>query len=201
MQLHLIPLVPRSAPGLAGSAVAIGTIASIAPGAAVPTARLKLGFIRAAPEVWRVVSRRNPAVLVVAGTGAEGAAVAEIALNDPQRPSLFAIRGSRLLGAGGYNSFEYMPRFHTPGEVMDAVDDYHIPLVLFRMDGNQSEWEHVRQVADAVERFPDRWELIYRTDKGGVPLTLYRVLGNDGYDADLRRLSDLSAPRTLVTPR
>ena len=201
MQLHLTPLVPRSAPALAGSVVAIGTIASIAPGATVPTRKLELGFMRAAPEVWRVVSRRNPVVLVVAGTGAEGAAVAEIALNDPQRPSLFAIRGSRLLGGGGYNSFEYTPRFHTPAEVMVAVDDYHIPLVLFRMDGNQSEWEHVRQVADAVERFPDRWEPIYRIDQGGVPVVLYRVLGNDGYDADVRRLSDLSAPRTLVTPQ
>ena len=175
MQLHLTPLVPRSAPALAGSVVAIGIIASIAPGAAVPTAKLELGFIHAAPEAWRMASRRNPVVLVVAGTGAEGAAVAEIALNDPQRPSLFAIRGSRLLGAGGYNSFEYMPRFHTAEEVMAAVDDYRIPLVLFRMDGNQSEWEHVRQVADAVKRFPDRWESVYRIDQDGVPVVLYRV--------------------------
>jgi hypothetical protein len=167
----------------------------------VPTVKLELGYINATPEVWRAVSQRNPVVLVVAGTGAEGAAVAEIASNDPKRPSMFAVRGSRLLGAGGYNSFEYVPRFHTPAEVMATIDDYHIPLVLFRMDGDRSEWEHVRQVADAVNRYPDQWEQICRIDEGGVPVMLYRVRGNDAYDADLKRVSDLSAPRTLAALR
>lgn len=45
---------------------------------------------------------------------------------DRSGPSLFAVRGSRLLGGGGYNNRDYLPRFATPAEVALEIDRYAI---------------------------------------------------------------------------
>ena len=60
----------------------------------------------------------------------EGSAVARLALHDPNRPSMFAIRGSRLLGGGGYNNQDYLPLYDNEAEVSKAIDRYAIPFVL-----------------------------------------------------------------------
>jgi hypothetical protein len=119
-------------------------------------------------------------------------------MNDPKRPSLFAIRGSRLLGGGGYNNGDYLPKYHNTAEVMAAIDEYHVPLVLFRSDGSMREWEHVRQTEEAIRQYPDRWQLIDRIEYAGQPaVLLYRVGGNSDLHADLPRLAALSAPHAL----
>jgi hypothetical protein len=159
--------------------------------------KAQLGFIAAAPQVWAALPPRDPAVLVVAGAVAEGAAIAELALHDPHRPSLFVVRGSRLLGGGGYNNADYLPRYQTTAQVMAAIDAYRIPLVLFRSDGRPDEWAHVRQVAAAAAADPARWQVIWRGDTDGHPVVLYRIAGNADQGADTQRLTALSAPRAL----
>ena len=85
------------------------------------TSGYELGFTKAAAQVWQQVDPHNPVALVVAGQIGEESAVAELAMHDPHCPSLFAIRGSRLLGGGGYNNSDYQPRFDTVAEVMAAI--------------------------------------------------------------------------------
>ena len=188
----------RAAPLLIGGVVMAVLAIFIVPGAARIPHKARLGLVEAAREAWTTVNADNPAVLVVAGAGAEGAAVAELAMNDPKRPSLFAIRGSRLLGGGGYNNGDYLPKYHNTAEVMAAIDEYHVPLVLFRSDGSMREWEHVRQTEEAIRQYPDRWQLIDRIEYAGQPaVLLYRVGGNSDLHADLPRLAALSAPHAL----
>jgi hypothetical protein len=166
-----------------------------------PAPKVQYGVIEAARQVWAHRVAHNPSVLIATDGGAEGAAVAELAMNDPARPSLFAVRGSRLLGGGGYNEQEYVPLFQTAGEVMAAIDDYAIPLVLVRGTPGRNRWRHVDQVEQAREMQPDRWELIYEDSGGGVRVRLYRIHGNDGMVADFGRLRRLSAPRALASLR
>jgi hypothetical protein len=189
----------RAAPSLIGGAVMAVLAAFVIPGATDIPHKLRLGLVEAAREAWTNVKADNPAVLVVAGSDAEAAAVAELAMDDPNRPSLFAIRGSRLLGGGGYNSGDYLPKYHDAAEVMAAIDEYRVPLVLFRSDVSAREWEHVQQTAEAIRRYPDRWQLIGRVELAGqAPVLLYRVGGNSDLHADLARLAALSAPHSLA---
>lgn len=158
----------------------------------------QLGLIAAAKESWANLPVRNPAILIACDQDWEAAAVAELALNDPHRPSMFAIRGSRLLGGGGYNNSQYLPRFKTVEEVMAEIDAYRIPLVLLCTGAHAARWEHVNQVAGAAAHYPDRWQRIWQAGNGdGHLVTLYRIVGNETKDADLRRLVELSAPRAL----
>ena len=69
------------------------------------------GFAAAAQQIWRIGPLENPVVLVAADANAEFAVIAGLAMQDKSRPSIFAVRGSRLLGGGGYNNSDYQPRF------------------------------------------------------------------------------------------
>jgi len=173
-------------------------VLSLVPAAIAVPEKLRIGFMDAAPEVWRALPAGNRAVLIAADGQGEAAAIAALAMRDPARPSLFAVRGSRLLGAGGYNNQDYEPRFQTSQEVMAAIDDYAIPLVLYRPNAaTNANWRHLQQIADAQRSEPERWDEIYR-DLGVHPsVALYRLVGNDARATDAKRLTALSAPSKL----
>jgi hypothetical protein len=116
---------------------------------------------------------------------------------DPNPPGLFAVRGSRLLGGGGYNNSEYEPLFQTPEQVMAQIDEFAIPLVLFRSTGKAGEWAHLQQIGEAQPLYPDRWQLVYRSLNPAGNIFLFRIRGNDAKTADLAKLAALSAPRSL----
>lgn len=153
------------------------------------------GFRGAAREVWARRADANPVVLIAAED--EGAAIIELALLDPHRPGLFAVRGSRLLGGGGYNQADYQPRFGTAAEAMAALDKHAIPLVLLRRSGDPSEWAHLGQLAQARAEAPDRWQLVWEDTKVTPPIQLFEIVGNGARTADTARLLALSAPRGL----
>jgi hypothetical protein len=152
----------------------------------------------AASEIWRYRIPANPSVLIAADAAAEGAAVAELALTDPARPSLFAIRGSRLLGGGGYNNSDYQPRYTTAEQAMAAIDKYAIPFVLLRITPTGNKWQHLDQLNSARFMAPDRWELVWRSPESGTPVELYHIRGNGTRPANIDQLMALSAPQTLT---
>jgi hypothetical protein len=179
-------------------AVMAALVLALLPGAAEVAQKQRFGMLEAAARVWANRLPANPAVLVVSDGAAEGAAVAALAERDPARPSLFAVRGSRLLGGGGYNRADYLSRYATPQEVMAAIDDYAIPLVILRTRDGGDEWAHVGQMAEATRMFPERWELIWQAAEPGYEVRLFRVKDNAGRIAEFARLRELSAPRHLV---
>ena len=91
------PAARRAMPALGLLAIAVPVLAS----APDPMLKPHYGLIGAARAAWSRVTEQNPSVLIVAQAQAEMAAVAELAMRDPARPSLFAVRGSRLLGYRG----------------------------------------------------------------------------------------------------
>lgn len=178
--------------------LAVLLLAAILPAAMSVEEKSRLGFMAAAPQVWQALPPGNRSVLVAADGQGEAAAIAALAMLDPARPSLFAVRGSRLLGGGGYNNQDYVPRFQTPQEAVAAIDDYAIPLVLYRANtATNADWLHLRQIADAQRLDPGHWDEIYRDVSVRPALSLYRLTGNDAKPADAGRLMALSAPSSL----
>jgi hypothetical protein len=156
------------------------------------------GIIEAVQELLDHPVPGNPAVLLAADSLEEAEAIVEIAMHDSNRPHLFAVRGARLLGGGGYNTQDYQPLYATVAEAMAAIDAQAIPLVLVRSDGTPGEWEHVRQVKAAAAAWPDRWKMFDRVDvPDAPPVLLYRIVGNDTRPADPARLVALLAPHGL----
>jgi len=184
-------------PAWRGAAMAVLVLALL-PWAVEVAPKQRLGMLEAAAQVWANRPPANPAVLVASDGAAEGAAVAALAERDPARPSLFAVRGSRLLGGGGYNRADYQPRFTTPQQVMAAIDAYAIPLVILRTRDGGDEWAHVGQVAEAARLFPEQWELIWHDTGPGYEVRLFRIKANAARIGEFSRLRELSAPQHLV---
>jgi hypothetical protein len=156
------------------------------------------GMLEAAREIWRLRLPDNPTVLIASDTLGEQQAVADLARLDTKRPGLFAVRGTRLLGGGGYDSAQYRPRFATAAEAMAEIDRYAIPFVFVRIGG---DWNHLRQIEEAIRAYPDRWQEVYRDDRHSPPIALYRIRGNDTKHADTKKLIALSAPKALSGAR
>ena len=187
---HIYAVVPALAFSILG--------ASLAPGTVTHKSEACVGFMGVARQIWKDRIDSNPAVLVVANGLGEADAIAELAMDDPRRPSLFVVRGSRLLGGGGYNNQDYVPKYRTAAEVMAAIDAYSIPFVLFQPDCGGVRWEHMQQVQEAQRLYPDRWEIIYAFPPTRPEIVLYRLRDNYERTADTAKLTALSAPRALA---
>jgi hypothetical protein len=155
------------------------------------------GFTTAAEQIWHIRSPGNPVLLIAADANGESATIAGLAMQDKSRPSIFAIRGSRLLGGGGYNNSDYQPRFATASAVMAEIDRYKIPLVLYRDSGTQANWIHLRQIQEAKELFPNRWELVYADHSHPWGIYLFRIKGNDHEKSDPAVIAAISTPKGL----
>ena len=106
---------------------------------------------------------------------------------------VFGVRGVRLLGRGGYNNQDYIPAYKSIDQVAAALRTYRLPLLLLRDPDLPGEWEHIKQVAQLVARYPDRFQLVW-SGKGGE---LYRVTDNIGLPGNGDLLTELSAPHAL----
>jgi hypothetical protein len=188
-------LLPR--PLWRGVAMAVLVLALV-PGAVAVDAKQRYGMLDAAAQVWANVPAANPVVLIASDGAAEVGAVAALAERDPTRPSLFAVRGARLLGGGGYNREDYLPRYATPRDVMSAIDAYAIPLVILLTRDGGNEWSHIDQVAEAARLFPTRWELIWHEAIAGYQVQLFRITDNAAKPGQLRLVRVLNAPQHLT---
>lgn len=165
----------------------------LVPGILAIPHRASLGVSEAVETALRQMPRNNRALLVVSDDVGEGAAISELArLRDPSS-EVFGVRGVRLLGGGGYNNTDYVPRYETANEVAAAIRTYRIPLLLLRDPNRPGEWAHIKQVADLVDRDPAQYQLVWR----GVGGKLYAVTENIGRPGEGTLLTELSAPHAL----
>lgn len=184
-------------PGVARLALVGAAALSLIPAATSANNLPNKGYFAAARLVRRLVPAGNPVVLVVTPPPGEGAMISALASMDPARPSLFVVRGSRLLGGGGYNTSQYVPRFAHVRQVIAAIDHYGIPLLVFRDDKQPHAWAHIRQVREAALREGARWQVVVRTGPASNPVIIMRLRENNHRKADPRALVRLSGPRAL----
>ena len=81
---------------------------------------------------------------------------------------------------------------------MAALDSYAVPLVLFQEDPSSLAWAHIRQVEEARRIDPGRWTLVYRDSQSSPATEVLLVQPNYKMEADVKKLSVLSAPRALI---
>jgi len=156
------------------------------------------GFAAAAHAIWKNLYPENPVLLVATDSSGESKAIVELVMQDMNRPSIFAVRGSRFLGGGGYNNQDYKPRFANASAVMAEIDLYKIPLVLFRDAPMQTNWTHLHQIEEARRLFPNRWQLLYADLNRASGIFLFRVTGNDHEKSDTAAIAAISTPRSLA---
>ena len=168
---------------------------SMVPAALHPDIKKPLGIIELAKVVWANRTPTNPVVLIAAKESSEVAAVAELAMADPARPSIFAVRGSRLLGGGGYNRSEYLPKFANAKQAEREINAFHIPLVLYQAD--PGGWAHVAQVDAIQSNAKPAWQILGQTGSKQAPVTLYKLPQSEGMSADAGQLLQLSSPNGL----
>lgn len=140
-----------------------------------------------------LLTESNPVALVVGDNDEESAGITELAWRDPKRPSWFAVRGSRLLGGGGYNRGDYQPRFATLDEVRTALDEYRVPVIILSASLQRQEWAHVTQVSEIVHA-DEQWQRVWQAPADGRRDTSVWVR-RDVQPAEIARLLALSAPR------
>lgn len=188
---------PKQATAALAGALAISLLVPVAAGGITTAPKGIQGFANAAKEVWALRKERNPVVLIVTDGAGEGAAITELAMLDPRPPSLFAVRGSRIFGGGGYNQQDYLPRFEDPNQLMREIDEYSIPLMIFQPDPSGKKWMHLRQVEDLMKRYPDRWRVISRNSSVSPELFVVEILGNGEKETPIEKLMSLTAPNAL----
>lgn len=188
----------RTAPIGVAAALAV---ASVLPSAALGHPKRQLGVDPAVAELWRHMDDNNPSVLLATDGLGEVAALSSIVATKPAKPQIFVVRGSRLLGGGGYNTFQYVPRFTTTAEVQHAIDQYSIRFVIYRSTHQPDDWEHVRQVAEAAQTQPERWRLVYRQTRPQYDVRLYEIKGNDTLLDGGRPILELNRPHAFGTNR
>lgn len=190
--------LPRQATVGIGAGLLLVMLGSALPAAMATQPRGPAPLVETAREVWAHRLPNNPVVLVAANGDYEASAIAALAARDPSVPSLYAIRGSRLLGTGGYNNSQYQPRFHSAAQVMAAINRYAIPFVLLRVSRDAHQWAHLKQIQEAIQRNPSAWKLLYKNDTGPVSIQLYELPANANASLDSKRIVALSAPRILT---
>lgn len=155
------------------------------------------GIAEAARHIWSFRTASNPSVLVASDSLGEGASIVELAMSDPSRPSLYAIRAVRMLGKGNYAARDYSPKFSSASEVMAAIDHFGIPLVLIYERNGVGQWTHFYELQQARKLFPDRWQLLYRYETKLGRAFIYRITGNENSTVNPSKLLELQGPHVL----
>ncbi len=166
--------------------------------AAVVEPRRDVGIRRATVLIRALMPPDNPVVLIASDPNGQAAALSEMLMTEPGVPRSFAIPGSRLLGAGGYNNSEYVPRFQTVEELMSELDRLAVPLVLLRNDPQaRVHWSHLDQIEEAARRYPERWKLVHEDLDLPAPVRAYVLTGNSERHAAAAEIMKITAPTAL----
>jgi hypothetical protein len=178
-------------------ALAVGILIALAVSLATlqyPPAKVYRGVGGSVQVVLRELPENNPAVMIVGMDVVETAFISQVAMSRPIDPKIWIVRGSRLLGGGGYNNFEYEPRFRTTEEALSEMEKFRIPLIVISTYGRIASWAHIRQVQEVIDRPGSGWRLASRSD-GSEDV---RVYVNDKYaemSCATQLIRELSLPK------
>lgn len=183
-------------PALAVPAILAIGILPLAPGIARIQPYQPWGLDPVVEAALAALRTQNPVILAAAGPHAETAVVAEAAERDKQRPSTVVIRGSRLLGGGGFMNRDYVPRYNDVTEVLDAIKAHRIPVIILEVSPDAARWEHNAQVRELCERYPDALRVTKRlSSQRGGEFWVVEVAQHLDAPADWAALRALGRPK------
>ena len=159
---------------------------------------VRFGLAPAAEAAVRAAPPGSP-VLIATSALAEAGGIAELAHADPARPRFYALRGSRLLGGGGYYATDYVPLYATAAQAEAAIDRVAPPLVILERSAEARKWRHVAQVEALIAAHPERWRrLAGVAGEQGRRFELYRLSPPRGRRSDVARVRALNANPVLA---
>ena len=170
----------------AAHAVLIGAlIATLVPQAVSRPGQPTFGFAPVAQHVLSQAQMRKAAMLISSDAIGEGMFVAEIAKLD-QRPRRYVARGTKVLCNCSWSGEEHKALFPTPEALMGYLGRSPFEIVVYDESvPRQALFEFHQVLAEAVRRYPSRWQLLRTFDitREGVAhssgIKLYRFLNAD----------------------
>jgi len=128
---------------------------------------------QAAQKASESLPASNPIVLVASHGRRESSFIAQLASRDKSRPSMFAVRGSRLFGKKeGFMNVDYAPKFNSPDEVLRELEKLSIAMIVLDRSAEAQMWQHNKDLAWLVDNKPELWRQIWSMDNPGGDGTL-----------------------------
>lgn len=185
-----------SSPLRRGAAAAVALLLTSASVASLtyPPVKANHGVGAAAAEARRLLPEGNRTMLIVGFDVVETTFISESAMLQPVKPNVHIMRGSRLLGGGGYNNFEYQPRFARVEEVAAALAPYRVPVIVISTADRASRWAHIAQVQAVIDQPGAGWRLAWR----GTGTDDVRIYINDN---NARQAGNAALVKQLAAPR
>ncbi|MGN6546481.1 MAG: ArnT family glycosyltransferase [Aureliella sp.] len=122
------------------------------------------GYRPVVSQIHSTATTVHPVCLIVGDPRADGMFVAE-AVASEVRPSMFALRASKLLASGKWDGREYRPRFRSTAEVERLLDELNVEfLVVDSTFGAEQTAVHHQQLADVINERRTDWIEIGRSD-------------------------------------
>jgi hypothetical protein len=165
-----------------------------------PSIKLYHGITGAAQEVKNLLPAGNRSVLVVGFDVVETSFISVSSMLQPINPDIYIIRGSRLLGAGGYNNFQYTPRFDSVEDIKTELSKYSIPVIVISTASHSQNWAHIAQVQELIDRPEMGWHLEWRGN-GSDDVRIYINKMNMQLAGAHGLVKELSKPRRLDLSR
>ncbi len=165
---------------IAPAVLATGILAMVLGARAALPTRIEVGARPLADAVRRLLPASDPVVLIASDAAGEGALSSELAMADAIDPRIIAARGVRVLGGGGYNNFQYQPRFSVAEQALAFVDSLRIPLIVLDRSEAAGKWAHNRQLATVLDRPGNGWVKVTSVKGGGRTYDLYTRHASEG---------------------
>lgn len=140
------------------------------------------------PELEKTLPHNGTAILLSASPEIEGELASEILMNLSEQKLLntFLVRGVKLLGGGGYNTHDYVPRFDTVEQVKMTIRETNVSFIVHEDSERAEILKHNRQVADLVLLYPEVFEIISEIEiSANRTIKLIRVLDTKGDEPNM----------------
>jgi len=145
--------------------------------------RVPLGYVDVVRNLAARSELKDSVYMIVSDGIGEGAVVSEVAMND-RRPGHVVLRGSKVLGRGSWSGGRMQLVLRTPEQVMRYVES--VPVEILITDRGIRRWFPTDAIiADVLQQYSDRWELIdsYPRPESSLAkrhIQVYRLKGVQG---------------------
>ncbi|MGU3496949.1 hypothetical protein ACLBXM_23145 [Xanthobacteraceae bacterium A53D] len=185
----LIGLITRGWPTLAGIVVAFALLLGALPHLMTVVQKMPIGMN---PAAQALLDRQaaNPLVLVGADAMGEGAFISAVAQRDRARKTI-VLRGTKMLAQSDWNAADYKPAYADAAALLRGLDEMGVGFVVVDTSPASQDLLHDRQILEAAQAFPDRFQLIgsYPRADGKGEARLYALAGNEDKTPDLAALA------------
>jgi hypothetical protein len=135
------------------------------------------GYAAAARFITSQPDLRHATILVSDNSIGEGLLVSEIAMSE-ERPGNVIVRGTKALASVDWGGFEYHSLYSTPEQVIGAIDQLHINLVVLDTFKTGRSMQHnvlLRQAVQDSRKFQLIRTFDGHSENGDGKILIYRV--------------------------